>query len=196
MVFHGRQIVSLDQSYIKSAGLKVHGQQVSRALTGLVCMQGNPPRPTLPDGFPSGEFRMSTHSNALAGALQADSSEMEHRSHSRIRQPAWREVKCELRYANCTMRISAMKASKASVSGTRLADMRCLPKVSCFFGTAPTFDASSTSIGVHIATSGWSQGACACDTRLWESTTCRVLASCAVTWRAAKVCDGCYTSCC
>ena len=42
------------------------------------------------------------------------------------------EVDSELLYA-----ISAMKASKAAVSGFRFADMRYLPKLSSFFGTTP-----------------------------------------------------------
>ena len=44
-----------------------------------------PTGPTVPDGLLSSEIRFrylrATHSNALAGALQADSSKMEHRSH-------------------------------------------------------------------------------------------------------------------
>ena len=112
------------------------------------------------------------------------SSKIEHRSHSGIRRPAYGQVECKLRYANFSD-----ESIKDRWSDTRLPDMRYLLKVPSIWHCT-TFDAGSISIGAHMTTSGWSQCACACDIRLWESKMFRILALYAVTWRAEKVCDG------
>jgi hypothetical protein len=70
--------------------------------------------------------------NTLAGSVEADSFEMEHRSHSRIRRPAYGQVECKLRHANFSN-----ESVKDRCDDTRLAVMRYLPKVSSFYGTAP-----------------------------------------------------------